>query len=393
MQRNQLPDQVTSTMAALMRKWRFISVYLMVRCKVVYDPATPTAATDGVSIFVGDWFLSLSPKERLFVMAHEVMHAMLRHMGRLKEFQDLGRSPDGKPVNPKKWNIAADYHINHLLRVIRCGEMPRDGLYSQRYTSEMSVEDIYAALEDPEDEGGKGRKGQPGEEGEQDGHGGFDEHLPAPEDTPSETDARTTVQRAAAEAKAVGQLPAQLERWVKELIEPKVPWKDLLREFVETAAGRDELTWRRPNRRKLALPPYIPMPGRDGFALNCVVIAVDVSGSIGDEALALFLTETKAVLEDLRPRELWIVWWDAAAEAIDVTDWQDIEEHHPAGGGGTDYSCVPPVLNELGIDPDVVICMTDGWVDWPSGAAVPWPHITVSTSQEVAPFGRTIFFE
>jgi predicted metal-dependent peptidase len=39
-----------------------------------------------------------------------------------------------------------------------------------------------------------------------------------------------------------------------------------------------------------------------------------------------------------------------------------VKSTKPAGGGGTDPSCVPQYLNEKGIKPECVIMLTDGYV-------------------------------
>ena len=40
------------------------------------------------------------------------------------------------------------------------------------------------------------------------------------------------------------------------------------------------------------------------------------------------------------------------------------------------------------IEPEIVICMTDGFVSWPE--EFPWNHVTVSTSDQKCPFGNNV---
>jgi hypothetical protein len=63
----------------------------------------------------------------------------------------------------------------------------------------------------------------------------------------------------------------------------------------------------------------------------------------------------------------------------------------PYGGGGTVYDCVPKWLEAQGLDPDIVVCMTDGYIQCDI-KSVPWPHVTVSTSDREMPFGHNIHF-
>jgi predicted metal-dependent peptidase len=122
-----------------------------------------------------------------------------------------------------------------------------------------------------------------------------------------------------------------------------------------------------------------------------MAIAVDASGSIGPGELALFMAEMRSIMETIRPRECWVLWWDTAVTPVEIIDPEDLEAMTPYGGGGTVYDCVPAWLDSQGLDPDVVVCLTDGWVSWPDATKVRWPHVTVSTSSDGAPFGHNIF--
>ena len=61
-----------------------------------------TAATDGKNIYVDpNYFESLSENDRLFTIAHEIMHIKFMHMYRLTD-------KEGKKRDPELWNIATD---------------------------------------------------------------------------------------------------------------------------------------------------------------------------------------------------------------------------------------------------------------------------------------------
>ena len=65
-----------------------------------------TAATDGKNIYVDpNYFASLSENDRLFTIAHEIMHIKFMHMFRLKDKSGVKRDPE-------LWNIATDAIIN-----------------------------------------------------------------------------------------------------------------------------------------------------------------------------------------------------------------------------------------------------------------------------------------
>ena len=76
--------------------------------RFVYTFRVNTQATDGYNIFVNPQFTaSLSPAQKVFVMAHEIMHCLLEHLRRSKI----------APYNSDhdKANIAADYECNDTL--------------------------------------------------------------------------------------------------------------------------------------------------------------------------------------------------------------------------------------------------------------------------------------
>lgn len=384
------PKELVQAISSLLSNFPFYGALLFELGEVQYIPETPTAATDGVHIVVGDWFMASPVGERVFVLAHEVLHIVFDHMPRARLYGKSGFGPDLRPFNFDKWNRAADFIINHLLLETlkdkggrKLGSMPSCGLYDPSIPYDAMVTDVYLALPDQDDDQGPGKPGQ--------GSGqGFDQHIMPGDDTPTPTQQK--VQRAVTSAKnaakAMGKDLGGLERILNELLSPKVPWTEELRDYVQATTGKDDTSWARPNRRKLAIPPHIPFPGHQGYQMGDAVVAVDCSGSIGDAELTQFRSEIKTIFEDTRPRNLFIIWWDTSASVVEITDMDDLLEAKPVGGGGTDYHCVPPAIEELMIEPEIVICFSDCIASFPT--EVPWNHLTVSTTDHAAPFGKTI---
>jgi len=77
--------------------------------------------------------LNLSEEEWRFVLAHEMLHAALRHGDRVG-----GR-------DPYLWNVAADYVINGWLVEMRVGEMPEGLLYDPSLAG-LSAEAVYDVI-------------------------------------------------------------------------------------------------------------------------------------------------------------------------------------------------------------------------------------------------------
>jgi hypothetical protein len=387
---NKIQAAIDETMSALLAKHPFAASLMYSLTKgIEYDPSVPTAATNGQRILVGDWFCEQSHGERLFVAWHELLHIMNDDLGRAALYRARGFGPDMLVWDEDKWNVACDYVNNALLRQAGIGAMPKEGLYDSQYGPDMLADVCYSKLPStPPNK--KGQHGQPG------AGKGFDQHQPAPGPTTPEQDAKRkeAIVSAANTAKMAGNLPGGLARAIGEIIEPKQNWRDILRDWMVLHGGRDEQSWARPRKRSLALPPHVPFPGRSGFSMHSLVLAIDVSGSIGPVELSAFLGCIAGIIEQCKPRSLHVLWWDTNAIHEDITDFdvEDITQLHPSGGGGTNYNCVPPMIEELGLDPDVVVCATDGYVSWPDPSAIRWPHVTVTTGSD-APFGKNIKLE
>jgi predicted metal-dependent peptidase len=102
------------------------------------------------------------------------------------------------------------------------------------------------------------------------------------------------------------------------------------------------------------------------------VIGVDTSGSIGQHELNKFLTEIKGICDQVKPSKVRLLYWDTAVckEEVYLADEYAnlVQSTKPAGGGGTDASCVPMYMAEKSIKPEAVVMLTDGYLggDWGS---------------------------
>lgn len=361
--------------------------------ELIEDPNTPTAATDEKRIWIGNWFKNLPLDQRMFVLCHEVMHVVLRHLSRAKLYKDRNFGPDLKPFDFQKWNKAGDYYINFLLDLGGIGKMPPQGLldHSICCSPDVSIDSIYLALPDaPEQEQGEGEPGEPGE-GPPGPGDNFDQHImPTEGDELSAEEVKQAVVSAANAAKAVGKMPAGMQRAIDELLTPAQPWIDLLKDFVTISVGKEDTSWAKPNRRRLAMPPHVHWPGTAGHAMGVMVVSIDTSGSISQEELTAFITEMSGIIEQVRPTELWVAWWDTNCVLERVEDLESIGSLKPKGGGGTDYRCVLPAIEDAYIEPEIVVCCTDGYVTW--GEDFPYNHLTVTTGSD-CPFGRNVHMD
>lgn len=122
-----------------------------------------TAATDGKNIYFDpDYLASLSDDDKLFIIAHELMHVKFEHMYRI-----MGK--DGQRRDPEIWNQATDAIINANLE--RDGFKIKEGYVNMPEALNYSAEEFYEKLlrEKQEQQQQSRNNGQQGQNGQQQG--------------------------------------------------------------------------------------------------------------------------------------------------------------------------------------------------------------------------------
>ena len=310
------------------------------------DSAVQTAATDGRTIWINsEWADTLTQTDQMGLLAHEVLHVALQHPLRRQ-----GR-------NALKWNIACDMAINPL--VIESGfSLPPNGLFDE-HKPPRSAEEIYPEITDDM----VARYAWWGEV--------VDTPVGAG-DMAGEAE-RITVMLSEAYRRSAGRLPATLERVILSQVAPPVPWKNILENYVVTAV-RESYSVNRFNRRFIRNNIYLPALHSTKLQL---AVAVDTSGSIGNEQLA----EIAGVIEDIRAQiakmVITVLYCDAKLQRRETFEEGDICCLRPKGGGGTDFRPVFAELKRDDVPPDVLIYLTDGYGAYPERAEVEFPVIWV----------------
>jgi predicted metal-dependent peptidase len=308
---------------------------LALKLDVVEDrrPGT-TCWTDGKRLGYGPEFINtITEAELRGVVAHEVMHCVYKHQTRRGE------------RNPQKWNMAADYVINPEL--IDAGfELPEGGLLDDQYRN-MSTDHVYNLLPDPP-------------EGDDLGWGEIrdGDFKSSSQRTEQEHDWTVAARQAADAAKKAGNLPSGLERLIDNILESKVPWREVLRNFM-TQPRKDDYTMARPNRRFISSGLYLPAMWSEG--LGDVVVTVDTSGSITSKELAEFQSEINCIIEDTRPQKVYVLYCDTEVHK-DVDEFTPDDypiQLTPRGGGGTDFTEPFNWVLDNDIQPDAFVYLTD----------------------------------
>lgn len=309
----------------------------------------PTAATDGKHIRYNPEFIEgLSLEETKGLLCHEIMHCANQH--------HLRR--DGRDL--KRWNTAADYAINPLIRDSGM-QLPAGGLLDVQY-SDMSAEQIYSKLPEPDQDQqgqGQGESGNdPGGSGGVEDYPGDGEGQQASEDTKEQNgqEWKVAVAQAAQQAKAMGELPGAIARMVEDIIDPVLDWRELLRRFVDSNAKND-YQWFPPNRRHIH-NGFI-LPSLRSQELKNVTMAMDTSGSISDDDLKAFGAEVRSIVEDYRANTT-VIYCDSAVQRVEEFEADDVIDLHPEGGGGTDFRPPFHYIEERGEEPVCMIYQTDG---------------------------------
>jgi predicted metal-dependent peptidase len=99
------------------------------------------------------------------------------------------------------------------------------------------------------------------------------------------------------------------------------------------------------------------------------VVACDTSGSIGPKEVDMFFAELGGIFEDLKPKQMLVMWCDAKVHRTDELDAPDDLNHvrylGAPGGGGTSFVPVFDEVDKLGIEVDGLIYLTDGYGAFP----------------------------
>jgi predicted metal-dependent peptidase len=389
----------------IMRGWPGLA-NLIFKVEYSFSDSFPTAATDGFSTWYNSKFMDmLSERSQMVVVGHEVLHAAFLHA------QTMRRLPKKKI---DKGNIAADFLVNSFLKEIgladdasikelteACGVFFLNDKYN---VVDYSFEKLMNELPDDQKKceklgktSGKSPKIQGNGfsdiiikegKGDKDGNG---------EPTQAEIDRANEMRQAIVQAvnqhkqqmKKMGKGAGWLDRFLDNLLEPKIDWKKELFDFFHRTI-KDESSMRRPNRRYLPSGFYFPI--KFGVGAGTVGVAVDLSGSIGQQEVDIFMSELSHIFTVCQPEKVVLVGFDDGIRFV-----QELEEFDPSlkikGGGGTDFRPVFKEFNKHEIE--ALVFMTDMYGPFPDKSDFPeYPVLFLSTSDvKDAPFGRVVQYE
>lgn len=301
----------------------------------------PTAATDGLNVLYNPDFVNRQSDQTLRgLVLHEALHKAYRQIWLWKHLE-----------NKNILNMAMDYVINLELTSIHPDVMlPEGGLVDEQYRG-MDTYQVYQKLMQDGDEGTGNN---------------IDEHDFESAKNMDGQAIEREIDAAIRQGQILaGKIKGNIPRAFNGLTEPKIDWRQVLRDFIsDVTQGKDYATWRKPNRRYLGQGLY--MPSTQSESIGDMVIAIDTSGSISDDILSRFLSELVSIVTTTPPDKLHLLWWDTQVQKHDIfmpNEYDSImTKIKPAGGGGTDVNCVCDYIRTHQLNPIAVINFTDGYL-------------------------------
>ena len=204
----------------------------------------------------------------------------------------------------------------------------------------------------------------------------------------AEQEADIAMMQALQRARHMGSMPAGLARQLNHSWRPKLDWQALLQRFLEQCAQND-YSWASPNRRYLYQNIYLP--ARREARLPHVALAVDCSGSVDEQALAMFCAELSSVLEAY-DTTLTVLFHDTRVQrTVTLTRMDMPATLTPVGGGGTDYRPVCTHIEDENLQPTCLIWFTDLECNrYPAEPRYPVLWVCSAPHEEQPPFGQVL---
>lgn len=359
----------------------FLAALLLMAPTVVTE-RFDTAATDGERLYFNPGFVAGLTAEQLDgLVVHEVLHCALLHGIRRKE------------RDPLLWNIAADIHVNGIIRGLKHLDLP-PGCVEAPALATLCVEEIYARLL-------RSKRVRP--------LLGMPDLVDAPGGRTQEDIERLgafwadAMHRARAVAamspQHAGSLGADIDRLIDETHAPRLDWRTALwRHVVRTPddyAGFD--------RRHMWQGLYLEQLEGEGLEVD---VCIDTSGSVDDAQLTDFLSELRGILRAYPSVRCRLYYCDAACSGP-----FDVEAERPLpvakGGGGTDFrpffrASADPSAGlpfggspsaSAGVDDRLAVYLTDGEGTFPESAPrrpVLWVVTPGGAADHRFPFGEVV---
>ena len=371
---------------------------LLMHMTYTIDEEAPTAYTDGFRIAFGPEFLdNLSDSELDFVMMHEIMHVVLQHCFRGKNFDN------------ERYNIAADIVINS--NILYENNMNAQSITLSNYGESMhqtpsgdegykyTTEEVYQMVAQPpktkpispsgglgdgdDNDSSENKKGGSAlgrakkEQAKRNGCGGsWDDHahwgMLEEDDVLRDVwvkrfEDAVEVISISDPSNSRGLCPLFAERILKELRKPQTDWRTILNDFIQEEVV--DYSFSPPDRRFDDSPFFLPDFNGKEDMVEDVLFMIDTSGSMSDEMITAAYSEIKGAIDQFDGKlKGWLGFFDAAIiEPQPFMNEEEFKAIRPAGGGGTDFQIIFEYVHKHMSDkpPASIIILTDGYAPFP----------------------------
>lgn len=361
--RKEVVDRIiTARIGLLLRHPFFGNMATRLRIQAA-DDWLPTAAVDGRNLFFNtQFFNAMNNKEIEFVIAHEILHCVFDHLSRRED------------RNPILHNIASDYIVNNLLVRDRIGDKPKivdcyqDFKY-QDWTSEEVYDDLFKKTKEELEKLGELLDEHIDWESDGDDEDGDGDPKEGKGKRPKYSKEELRKIRdeikegmiSAAQSAGAGNVPGEIKRMIKELTEPKMNWRQLLRQQIQSTI-RNDYTFARPSRKGWHTGAILPGMNFDETIDIC--ISLDMSGSIGDDQAKDFLGEIKGIMDEYKDYNIKLWCFDTKVyneQDFSADGGDSLLDYEIKGGGGTDFMANWAYMRNNNIQPKKFIMFTDGY--------------------------------
>lgn len=371
----------------------------------IYTWLVPTMGTDGVRLFVNPEFANnLTWIQKIFVIIHEIMHCVLLHQER------------GKNYDHEQFNIAGDYEINAIIVDTISHFTPAtvqelQGLYDEKFLN-MPVEQIYRDMQknppkQPKGGGagqgqgqGKGQPGKgkgPGSQGEGGANDPSSQAIRNQNADPGKTGSVMSKEMGEKIAKASGYDPGEygagtnndstwenngrkllsdaekgvgqgkgkgsaLVKVLGRMYKSSVDWKKELKRYVADALAPEPE--QRLGNKKYYTSAEFPLRYADKErydAIDKIIIAVDVSGSMSDQTLQRITDEICGIVFAKKVNEIIVITFDDGIQNVQSIKPGAKSVNIKATKGGTSFQEPLDYVKEKYRDKvNLFIMMSDG---------------------------------
>ncbi|VAW96111.1 hypothetical protein MNBD_GAMMA23-554 [hydrothermal vent metagenome] len=192
---------------------------------------------------------------------------------------------------------------------------------------------------------------------------------------------------AAQSAMQAGKLGDDMARMIDFLLQPELPWRNLLAQYM-TSIARDDYSYARPNSRRG--DPAI-FPSLRSAQIN-IVVALDTSGSIANSEIREFVSEIDAI-KSLMRAQITLHTCDSSLNVDGPWRYEAWDEFKVpekiTGGGGTSFKPVFEWAEQQDMLPDLLVYFTDAEGDFPDYEPN-FPVIWLVKGKTKVPFGNRV---